>query len=291
MKVLLTGASGFIGGYVLAELLKHDVDVVTIGRMQPTESTQHIELDLAQCSEFCQIMRRVSPTHLIHLAWYAEHGKYWSSSMNIRWVDITNRLVLSFCENGGKHAIIAGTCAEYDWGFGYCREYETPVRPATLYGIAKDATRRLTESICKQNEVSHSWMRVFQTFGIGEYGERLIPSLINVFNGKRRAFGVNGCSFRDYLHVSDVAKAFANVAIARKNGIFNVSSGRPIEISELVKILASLQHRDPNPVLDLRTERPNEPRLLVGDNVRLLDSGWKPTVSIEYGLEQMVRAV
>lgn len=92
-----------------------------------------------------------------HLAWYAEHGKYWDSPLNLRWTEATVRLVEAFCMAGGQQVVISGTCAEYDWTHGYCREDCTPIDPATLYGIAKDATRRLVMAICGQYQVPCAW--------------------------------------------------------------------------------------------------------------------------------------
>ena len=178
MRVLLTGASGFIGKQVLAQLEHYGIDTVVVGRSSPIEfNGVFIEADLLNQDVCQEIIFRAQPTHLLHLAWYAEHGHYWNSHLNLRWVEATTRLVEAFCTAGGKHVIVAGTCAEYDWSHGCCREGVTPLMPSTLYGTAKNTTRRLVTAVCEDNGVPWAWGRIFLPFGPGEDRRRLIPSM------------------------------------------------------------------------------------------------------------------
>lgn len=291
MKVLLTGASGFLGQYVWACLRHHGIDTVAAGRRLPetVAPTDFIVADLLATENFAALVKASGATHLLHLAWYAEHGKYWTSPLNLRWVNATTRLVEAFCEAGGQQVVVAGTCAEYDWSYDYCREDNTPLNPATLYGTAKDATRRLVMAVCAQHQVSCSWGRLFLPFGTGESRQRLIPSLIEVFRGKRPPFGVNASAYRDFLHASDVAEGFIALLKNGKSGAYNISSGQPVQLAEVVKELARLLESDPQVVLDLVTERPGEPRLLVGENLKLKALGWQPALSLVQGLELTVR--
>lgn len=284
MKVLLTGASGFVGGYVLAALQRHGIETVAVGRRRPTLPVDFLEADLLEGADFSSLVERAGATHLLHLAWYAEHGRYWTSSRNLRWLEASVRLVEAFCRTGGRRVVVAGTCAEYDWAHGYCREEATPLEPATLYGIAKDATRRLVAAVCAQAGVPWAWGRIFLPFGVGEAPSRLIPSLIEVFRGKRPPFGVNAGAYRDFLHVADVAEAFLTLLGARAEGACNISSGQPVSVGTVVEILAGLCGADPRPVLELAGERPGEPPLLVGDNRALRALGWSPTLTLPQGL-------
>ena len=110
MKVLVTGATGFIGRYLIDDLKSAGIDYVTLGR-GGSSSEEHIQLDLLSDEDLVGHIKRIKPTHLIHMAWYAEHGKYWESSLNIDWLAATTRLVEAFCQSGGKHVVITGTCA------------------------------------------------------------------------------------------------------------------------------------------------------------------------------------
>ena len=288
MKVLLTGGSGFIGSHVLALLQREGLDVVTLGRRKTSSSIRHIECDLLAATDFYTFLRKEKVTHLVHLAWEAEHGKYWASPHNLQWVKATLDLVAAFCSAGGQQVIMAGTCAEYDWNYGYCREVDTPLNPITLYGTAKDATRRLVGAICDQHHVPLGWGRLFLPFGRGEAQSRLIPSLIQVFQGRRTVFPINLSAHRDFLHVSDVATGFFKLLTSNIDGEYNISSGTPVSLNEVVNILADLIDADPEPILNQSTERLDEPELLVGDNRKLKRLGWKPTLSMRSGLENLL---
>ena len=286
MRVLLTGGSGFVGRYVLKALQHQGIEVVTVGRVRAQPSVPFIEADLLSVTDFGPLVQQAQATHLLHLAWYAEHGKYWTSPLNLRWAEATTRLVEAFCAAGGQQVVIAGTCAEYDWAHGYCREDSTPLTPATLYGTAKDATRRLVMAVCAQHQVSCAWGRIFLPFGRGESTSRLIPSLIDVFRSGRAPFGVNSTAYRDFLHAFDVAEGFVRLLTTGASGAYNICSGEPVRLTEVVTTLASLLRADPETVLALTTERPGEPSLLVGENLKLKALGWRPALTLAQGLER-----
>lgn len=286
MRVLLSGGSGFVGRYVLKALQHQGIEVVTVGRVRAQPSVPFIEADLLSVTDFGPLVQQAQATHLLHLAWYAEHGKYWTSPLNLRWAEATTRLVEAFCAAGGQQVVIAGTCAEYDWAHGYCQEDSTPLNPATLYGTAKDATRRLVMAVCAQHQVPCAWGRIFLPYGQGESASRLIPSLIDVFRGVRAPFGVNATAYRDFLHASDVAEGFVRLLTIGASGAYNMCSGEPVRLIEVVRTLASLLGADPEPVLALTTERPGEPPLLVGENLKLKALGWRPALTLAQGLER-----
>ena len=277
MKVAVTGATGFLGRYVLSQLRQDGLDTVVVGRSCPAgHQGAFIQADLLQVNDFAVLVAQTQATHLVHLAWYAEHGKYWSSPLNLRWLEASVRLVEAFCAAGGQKVVAAGTCAEYDWSCGYCREDTTPLTPSSLYGTAKDATQRLLAAVCASTETPFAWGRIFLPYGQGEDNRRLIPSLVEVFRGKRPPFGVNASAYRDFLHAEDVARGFVRLLLSDAAGSYNISSGQPTQIAEVVRLLANTLNGDPDVVLDLSTERPGEPEMLIGDNRKLKALGWRP---------------
>ena len=278
MRVLLTGASGFLGRYVLGQLTKRGIDTIVVGRSRPAEhGGDFIRTDLLQNNDCSAVVQRARATHLLHLAWYAEHGTYWTSPLNLRWLEASVRLVETFCSAGGQKVVAAGTCAEYDWSCGYCHEDTTPLTPASMYGTAKDATRRLAAAVCSAHQVAFAWGRIFLPYGQGEDSRRLIPSLIEVFQRRRPPFGVNATAYRDFLHAEDVARGFIQLLLSDAEGAYNISSGQPTQIAEVVRLIASAVNGDSRIILDLSSERPGEPEMLIGDSRKLKALGWQAT--------------
>lgn len=276
MRVLLTGASGFLGQYMLRMLQDSGIETIAVGRTLPPQcdSSHFRQVDLLDERNFDDLVSSIGATHLLHLAWYAEHGAYWASPLNLRWTEATVRLVEAFCRAGSQKVVLAGTCAEYEWVYGYCTEDLTPLNPSTLYGVAKDATRRLSMATCAQHNIPFAWGRIFLPYGLGEDSRRILPSLRAVFQGKHPPFGVNVSAYRDFLHAEDVAAAFIHLLQPSAAGVYNICSGQPVQLQEVVRQLAFECGADPRIILNLSTDRPGEPPFLVGSNQKLKTLGW-----------------
>jgi nucleoside-diphosphate-sugar epimerase len=143
-RIVVTGATGFIGSHVLAHLRRRNFLIHALGRHPPKDRDVVFHpTDLLDPRQVDNSLRTAGATHLLHLAWYAEPGLYWRSPKNLDWVAASLHLAQSFAANGGQRAVFAGTCAEYEWGSGRFNEFAAPCAPATLYGVSKDALRRL----------------------------------------------------------------------------------------------------------------------------------------------------
>jgi nucleoside-diphosphate-sugar epimerase len=290
IKVAVTGGTGFIGGYVINLLIEKGYDVLSVGRNCPSQhpNLTFIQHDLINDYDYSWL-DKYKPTHLLHLAWYAEHGKYWTSPLNLKWCDTTVRLIEAFCTYGGQRIVVAGSCAEYDWSFGYCKEKITPSNPSTLYGLTKDSARRMGTEISRMANVSFAWGRVFFPFGMGENSNRLIPSVIQVFLGQKVPFFIGASQWRDILPVEVVADAFVFLLTQQESGIFNICSGKPTQISDIIKQLGFITNQDPNILLSKAIEQSNSPIFLAVDNTTISDLGWQPQYNIEDSLNLYVK--
>ena len=186
--------------------------------------------------------------------------------------------------------VVAGTCAEYDWSQGWCREDTTPLLPATPYGTAKDATRIWLQDHANVHGLRLAWGRIFFPYGAGQSPGRLIPALIAALQGRGAVFPVQAMQRRDFVPASDVAQALWTLLQGPACGCYNISSAQPVAIADLVRTLAHLLDADPAPVLAEAVVGLRQPALVAGDNLRLRALGWAGPTMMAEGLARLVAA-
>jgi nucleoside-diphosphate-sugar epimerase len=243
-------------------------------------------LDTKQCSE---LLATIRPTHLLHFAWYAKPGDYWNSLENIRWVEGSLHLLRAFHMNGGKRVVMAGTCAEYDWRFGYCSEQVTPLVPSTLYGTCKNALQHLLKKFSQVTGLSSAWGRVFFLYGPHENPNRLVASVILNLIQNKMAPCSHGNQIRDFLHVKDVASAFVSLLMSNVDGPVNIASGKPIALKDIILSIADKLGKNNLVKLGALPQKENEPSVLFGDTKRLFSEViWQPQYDIDGGIRETI---
>lgn len=285
MKVVLTGASGFIGREAIAPLLALGAEIHTVGRGAVTaEGVMAHACDLPN-ADVAALLNAIRPTHLLHFAWYAEPGKFWDTSQNLDWVAASLRLVRAFAASGGRRAVLAGSCAEYDWNHAVLDEATTPLAPATLYGEAKASLYRILAKAASALGISFGWGRIFMPFGPFDRSERLIGHALDAILARRPADFSAGLQERDFQHVEDTAAAFVALLASDVEGAVNIASGRTVAVRALVERAATIGDALPLMRFGKRPLQPGEPPILAAATYRLeREVGYRPRFDLDTGL-------
>ncbi|MDP3584909.1 MAG: NAD(P)-dependent oxidoreductase [Thiobacillus sp.] len=239
MKVAVTGAMGFIGRHVVAELAEHAVEVVAVVRPSSTRTLalpagKVVSLDLhdAPANAF-EVLG--CPDVLIHLAWDGLPN-YKSLHHFETELPAQYRFLKGLIEAGLQNLVVAGTCFEYGMQSGPLSESVAP-NPSNPYGFAKDALRSELEYFRKIHPFHLTWARLFYLYGEGQAENSLLPQLRQAVERGDPAFDMSGGEqLRDYLRVDEAARYLVSLAFAMQDvGAVNVCSGTPISVRGLVE--------------------------------------------------------
>ena len=290
-RVLVTGASGFIGRHCLPALIRRGFEVHGVSRDgKDDDSVYWHRTDLLDRQQVLELVSRVRPTHLLHLAWYAVPGSYLTSDQNLRWVQASLDLLQAFASVGGRRVVCAGSCAEYEWrGTAPLSETETPLKPGTLYGSCKHVLRMLVEAYAKPAGISAAWGRIFFLYGPNEYESRLVASVIRALLRGEIARCTHGDQVRDFLYVGDVADALVALLDSEIEGAINIGSGIPISLRNLIYEIGEQLGRQDLIRLNALPAAPDEPPVLVAEIKRLTEElGWHPRHDLQQGVAETI---
>lgn len=239
MRVVVTGASGFIGRHVLRELEKRQIETVAVTRhasrlVGAARLMKVIEVDIYNATSF-QLQTIADTDVLLHLAW---DGLPNYKSLHHFETELPRqyKFLKSLIQFGLPAMLVTGTCFEYGLQSGELLE-DTHTAPVVSYGFAKDSLRKQLEFLRKDQPFAMIWARLFYSYGNGQSRNSLFPQLAAAVNRGDLQFDMSGGEqLRDYLPVADVARLLVDLATCRENlGIVNVCSGQPISVGRLVR--------------------------------------------------------
>lgn len=291
-RVLVTGASGFIGSHCLASLVRRGYQVHGVSTKAGCADESSVvwhQADLLDPAAGCRLIDEIKPTHLLHLAWYVVPGKLIASDLNFDWVHSSMELLRAFQRQGGRRVVMSGSSYEYDWNYGYCHETRTPTTPNTVYGACKHALDVMVQAFCRSHQLSYAWSRVFFLYGPNEHPDRLVSSVIRSLLQGQDARCSHGRQIRDYLHVQDVADAMVSVLDSSSEGAINIGSGTAVTLREMIVTIGRTLGREDLLKLGAIPSRANDAPLVVADVERLVNEvKWQPRYSLEDGLRQTI---
>lgn len=308
MRLLVTGASGFVGRHLLRALAERgDVSVHAAhgGEGTPAWAAEEapgaawLSLDLTSGASVEEAVRRARPDAAIHLAAQSSVGGSFRDPLGTWEVNATGTLRLLRALGAGRRVLVAGSSEVY--GAAPPEEQplreEAPLRPASPYAASKAAAEAVALQMVRAGESHAIVTRSFNHTGPGQDARFALPSfarqLAEVAAGRGEpALRVGNLSpRRDFLDVRDVARAYL-VLLDRgeAGGVYNVCSGEAHALRELVETMVALSGTEARIEVDPARVRPVDLPLLVGDASRLRALGWAPEIPLRRTLEDLLAA-
>jgi len=300
MKVILTGATGFIGSAFLQALLGagHDVTLVLRDVSDPWRieaalpDVGVVYTDLLDQQVLLNAFEKQKADAVAHFAWHGVAGghKNDDEQLTINLPVAENMLALGK-QVQARTFMALGSQAEYGKVEGKIAE-TTDTCPETKYGEAKCKAREVAESFCARHDMRMQWFRLFSLYGPDEREPWLIPFLVRNLV-QEGSCALTSCEqIRDYLYIDDAASAFREALEKGVEGVFHVASGRGVVLRNLVEQVQQMA----NPSADLGfgelEQRVDQPHELVADISSIQSvTCWKPEVNLDTGLKETVSSL
>ena len=240
MRVIVTGATGFLGQALCRKLLERDHELLGLSRTGKSGNGPHSKaityLPYNMGEELPKDVIDFSPEVLVHLAWsgipdFSEQKCVENVESQLRFLKETEKLP------GLKKVVGAGTCREYGAKQGACLEGER-FSPDSYFSWAKQSLGDYFALGCRRREICLVWFRIYYVYGPGQRAESLIPMLIKAFKANKPPEINNPAAVSDYIFVNDVVNAFIKATEDENcHGIFNLGSGKTASIAEIVGLV------------------------------------------------------
>jgi nucleoside-diphosphate-sugar epimerase len=297
MRILVTGATGFIGAASvrLARDRGHDVaglarpeTILRLG-LRNINGLRWLGGTLAEPP--WEDIGRFAPEHCLHAAWIADPGVYLDSPLNADYLRWSLAFFGGLKATGTPRAMALGTCIEYRVNGQPAREDATPLDPISPYARAKDALRRGVEEGIAGPGFGFSWGRVFYPYGPGEHPSRLCSALVRRLLAGETLRLKTPESTKDYIYIDDLAAAILAIMEGGLTGAINLGTGEGVTVRELARTIGRLLQRE-DLVQETSPAGDDPLYYVVADAHRLRrEAGWQPTWTLEAGLRATLEAI
>lgn len=296
LRVLLTGATGFVGSQLARLLVAEGHEVFAIIRPDANrwrlagieDRLTVLDGDLEEIAALRSRLRSVQPDICLHLAWRGWLGIA-DVEQNLASLSFSLDLLRVIADVSCRRFLAVGTCFEYDLRGDRLSE-TTPLRPRELYGTCKKSLFDVAQHFSALTGVSVVAPRVFYSYGPFEDRRKLVPSIVLSLLRGEAARVTPGEQVRDYLHVEDVASAIWRVAASDLTGGVNIASGEPVTVADIATRIGRVLGKPELVRLGAIPYRPGEPMRITADATLLRGHlGWSPRFDLDRGLAETVR--
>jgi len=277
MKILVTGATGFVGNYVIQELLKNKHTVIASSASEAKaaifewySSVEYIPFRLEEYNEATNYFEFFhQPDIMIHLAWEGlpNYKAVFHLEENL---PRHLRFLGNIIGNGLKDLTVTGTCFEYGMQEGKLSE-DMPAKPDNPYAQAKDSLRKELQQLQGTKDFELKWVRLFYMYGKGQSQKSLISQLDKALEDNEPSFNMSaGEQVRDFLPVEKVATYIVAIALQQQvTGVINCCSGKPVTVKQFVEQYLAHLNRHIKLNLGYYPYADYEPMVFWGDDTKL----------------------
>lgn len=268
MKILVTGANGYLGKGVVKALINDGHEVIAASRNDTyiDRRATIIKEDIFNVDNPYEVYSQ--PEILLHMAWRDGfiHGSMNHINDLPKHVDFINKMV----EGGVKQVAVIGSMHEIGFYEGSINEH-TPCNPQSLYGISKNALRRIVELECKNKGIIFQWLRGFYIVGNTEDGCSIFSKIVQAVNKGQKEFpftmGLNQFDFLDYeMFCKKVADTVEQTEV---NGIINICCGSPEKLGDRVERFIKENNFDITLKYGVFPDRPYDSKAIWGDDFKI----------------------
>ena len=270
MKVLVTGAGGYIGRHIVETLLNIGHEVVAtdirVSDIDDRADKKVINLFTADLTTIYEALGK--PDVCLHMAW--RDGFIHNSVNHIGDLSAHYKFLVALLDQGLKHVAVMGSMHEVGYWEGAIDE-NTPCNPISMYAIAKDALRRSMMVYCKQNNVIIQWIRGFYILGDDRKNHSIFTKLLEADEQGKEFFPfTTGKTKYDFINIEDFAYQVARTITQNKvNGIINCCSGNPITLAERVEQFIMENGLKIKLKYGAFPDRPYDSPIIYGDNTKI----------------------
>ncbi len=299
--ILVTGASGFIGRRLLAQLRTHGMTVSALGRNAcAMEGVDDIRLEQPSANGISQALAGKHFDAVLHLAAAGTRPEQRDADILMQINSLLPpAMVAAAAQCGARAMVMSGSSAEYRAALAPIRLHEDmPLCTDKLYGASKAAGTLLASARAAMLTLPLAVLRLFNVYGPGEAPHRLLPSLFSrLSNGETVALSA-GKQIRDFVHVDDVCTALLNTLEALLTqsmcaGIYNVASGQANSVADFARTTCAVLGCSPALLqFGVLPPRADDLPFVVGDSSRLFAAcGWRPRYTMASGIAAALNEV
>lgn len=235
MKVVVTGAGGYIGRHVVKYLLNQGNEVIAVDLAHKGVDERAVYSNVDILSGDKDVYEKLgNPDVVIHMAW--KDGFIHNSKEHMANISGHIEFLYNLIDAGCKNIAVMGSMHEIGYWEGKI-EADTPCNPLSQYGIAKNCLRQSLLLYAKDKDVNIFWLRAYYILGDDRRNASIFTKLLQAAeDGKKEFPFTSGKNQYDFINVKELAAQIAEASTQTKyTGIINVCSGKPMSLGERVE--------------------------------------------------------